>query len=79
MIGRWIKIGWAAKAGRLDLGHHVNPRGVATLPDQLDLFVVHTHMLCVHLPTGNWPPATCFRVVEADPLRHTFTLAHSPA
>jgi hypothetical protein len=31
----------------------VNPRDVATFPDQLDLFVVHTHMLYVHPPTGN--------------------------
>lgn len=46
----------------------VNPRDVATFPDQLDLFVAHTHMLYVHPPTGNWPSATCLRVVDADPL-----------
>jgi hypothetical protein len=31
----------------------VNPGDVAALPDKLDLFAVHSHLLRVRLPTGN--------------------------
>lgn len=50
----------------------VNPGDVAALPDQLDRFAAHSHMLCVRLPTGSilWLSATCLRVVEGSPVTH---------